>query len=418
MTGSVDVTSTTGSGNVRSKNGLAAIVSLDGQGTYLFQNVNADTITRATASGTVSIPLVSAPDGTNVIRFQYKNARNFVSPIYEKTFFVDSVAPAKPIASPFITNSKIADVAFEWTATSDTGSGLPPDPYRYEVSDDFDFALLTHSGTTSSTGVTLNLGEGAHFFRVIAYDVAGNSSASDSVNAYVDTVAPDAPTDFNLNGDAVIGTGTVGSTVLSGLSGSGEIGNSVSYEIHDRNFAHSTSGTVVVGSDGRFSSTFDLSSFDDGMVSYSAYVTDSVGNVGATALGTVGKSVVPADGSVAFLSGAVIGSNSATARISASKTVDYEITGDVVGTYTGTLTGGSSTDITLDLSAGDGSKTAYVTFTDLAGVSTSANALVTVDTTSPALSITSHADGGTAEGSQIVLTGNVSDTGGLAIFTV
>ncbi len=122
MTGGVDVTSTTGSGDVRSKNGLAAIVSLDGQGTYLFQNVNADTITRATASGTVSIPLVSAPDGTNVIRFQYKNARNFVSPIYEKTFFVDSVAPVKPIASPFITNSKIADVAFEWTSASDTGS--------------------------------------------------------------------------------------------------------------------------------------------------------------------------------------------------------------------------------------------------------------------------------------------------------
>lgn len=246
MTGTVDVTSTTGSGNVRSKNGLAAIVSLDGQGTYLFQNVNADTITRASASGTVSIPLVSAPDGANVIRFQYKNARNFVSPIYEKTFFVDSVAPTKPSVSPFVTNSQIADVAFEWTATDDTGSGLPPEPYRYEVSKDFDFTTVAQSGTTSSTGVVLTLGEGAHFFRVIAYDVAGNSSASDSVNAYVDTVAPDAPTDFSLNGNAVIGTGTVGSAVLSGLSGSGEIGNSVNYEIHDRNSAHSTSGTLVV----------------------------------------------------------------------------------------------------------------------------------------------------------------------------
>lgn len=154
------------------------------------------------------------------------------------------------------------------------------------------------------------------------------------------------------------------------------------------------------------------------MISYSAYVTDYVGNVGATALGTVGKSVVPADGSVAFLSGAIVGSNSVVVRVSASKTVDYEITGDVVGTHTGTLIGGSSADVALDLSAGDGSKTAYATFTDLAGVSTSANAVITVDTASPALSISSHTNGASAEGSLIVLTGSVSDTGGLATFTV
>lgn len=154
------------------------------------------------------------------------------------------------------------------------------------------------------------------------------------------------------------------------------------------------------------------------MVSYSAYVTDSVGNVGATALGTVGKSVVPADGSVAFLSGANVGSNSVAVRVSANKTVDYEITGDVVGTHTGTLTGGSSADVAIDLSAGDGPKTAYVTFTDLAGVSTSANAVVTVDTVSPTLSISSHSNGDAVEGSQIVLTGSVSDAGGLAAFAV
>lgn len=154
------------------------------------------------------------------------------------------------------------------------------------------------------------------------------------------------------------------------------------------------------------------------MVSYSAYVTDSVGNVGATALGTVGKSVVPADGSASFLSGAIIGSNSGVIRISANKTVDYEVTGDVAGTYTGTVTGGSSADVALDLSAGDGAKTAYVTFADLAGVSTSANAVITVDTASPTVSITSHPNGGSAEGSQITLTGSVSDTGGLASLTV
>ena len=154
------------------------------------------------------------------------------------------------------------------------------------------------------------------------------------------------------------------------------------------------------------------------MIGYSATVTDSVGNVGATAVGTVGKSVVPADGNVAFLSGSMVDSNVTAVRVSANKDVDYEITGDVVGTYTGTLSGGTSADVVLNLTAGDGVKTGYVTFTDLAGVATSANATTTVDTALPELSIVSHSNGGTAEGSQIVLTGSVSDTGGLATFTV
>ncbi|MFZ3232492.1 MAG: hypothetical protein WA194_03030 [Patescibacteria group bacterium] len=41
-----------------------------------------------------------------------------------------------------------------------------------------------------------------------------------------------------------------------------------------------------------------------------------------------------------------------------------------------------------------------------------------MDTALPTLSITSHSNGGSAEGSQIVLTGSVSDAGGLATFTV
>lgn len=162
----------------------------------------------------------------------------------------------------------------------------------------------------------------------------------------------------------------------------------------------------------------DLSSFDDGMIGFSATVTDYVGNVGATALGTVGKSVVPADGGATFLSGSMVDSNVTAIRVSANKDVDYEITGDVVGTHTGTLSGGTSADVVLNLTAGDGSKTAYVTFTDLAGVSTSANATTTVDTVLPEISIVSHSNGGTADGSQIILTGSVSDTGGLAAFTV
>ena len=67
---------------------------------------------------------------------------------------------------------------------------------------------------------------------------------------------------------------------LSGKSGTGEVGNSVAYRIEDRNSAHSVTGTLTVGADGTFGTNVDLSTFDDGMVTYSAFVTDALGNVG------------------------------------------------------------------------------------------------------------------------------------------
>lgn len=111
-------------------------------------------------------------------------------------------------------------------------------------------------------------------------------------------------------------------------------------------------------------------------------------------------------------------SNVATIRVSAAKTVDFEVSGDVVGSATGTISGSGSADVSVTLSAGDGAKTAYVTFVDEAAVSTVANATVTVDATAPSLTISSHADGSTADGSQITLTGSASDAGGLSAFTV
>lgn len=154
------------------------------------------------------------------------------------------------------------------------------------------------------------------------------------------------------------------------------------------------------------------------MIDYSAFVVDAVGNTGAVALASVGKSVVPADGAVEFLSGSHVGGNTATVRISAVKTVDYEITGDVASTVTGSISGVGSDQFDIALSAGDGEKTVLVSFTDTSGTVTYAQANVTVDTVAPTVSVVSHADGSSAEGTGITLTGSAFDAGGIATFTV
>lgn len=154
------------------------------------------------------------------------------------------------------------------------------------------------------------------------------------------------------------------------------------------------------------------------MVDYSAFVVDSVENTGAVALASVGKSVVPADGAVEFLSGSHVGANTATVMVSAFKTVDYEITGDVASTVTGSISGAGNDQFDVSLSAGDGEKTVLVSFTDTSGTVTYAQANVTVDTVAPTVSIASHADGSSAEGTGITLTGSAFDAGGIATFTV
>lgn len=150
------------------------------------------------------IPLSNASEGNNTVRFQYRNGKNFVSSIVERTFFVDGVAPSAPSFEPASISGSSQSVVFEWTATSDSGSGLPAEPYYYEISQDEGFVAVTASGFTSATGVTVSLPEGYSYARVTAYDVAGNASSTSTRTAFVDSVAPDAPTELKLNSGAVI----------------------------------------------------------------------------------------------------------------------------------------------------------------------------------------------------------------------
>lgn len=74
--------------------------------------------------------------------------------------------------------------------------------------------------------------------------------------------------------------------VLEGLAGTGEIAGTVHYEVADRS-GNSRSGTLSIGNDGRFSTNLDLTALSDGMIDYSAFVVDAVGNTGAVALSSV-----------------------------------------------------------------------------------------------------------------------------------
>lgn len=418
VTGSLDVASDTGSGSVRSKNGLSAVLAMDGSGTYLFVDDQLGTYSRGTASGTVSIPLPLAQEGTNSIRFQYRNANGFLSPIFEKSFFVDATAPA---AANFLTGkilSNGANVDLSWTMASDGGSGLSDIPYSYEVSPSSDFTSIVASGTVASTGATISLADGTYFARVTASDVAGNVTVSGTQQIFVDTVAPNAPSPFSVNSGAIIDAGNVQSVRIEGMA-TGESGSTAHVSVTDGQ-GGSYAATTPVAADGSFSvAAADLSALSDGMLTYSAHVVDSVGNVGTTNVGTIGKSVMPADGSVSFLSGSHVDDANAVVTVAALKPVTFELSGSgLAASVTGTLAASGSVDVPVVLSAGEGMKNLVASFTDEGGTVTAASASVILDLAAPTVSVTSHTDGSGVSGTSVTLTGTVSDVGGLASFTV
>lgn len=119
-----------------------------------------------------------------------------------------------------------------------------------------------------------------------------------------------------------------------------------------------------------------------------------------------------------FSSGSHVGSVTANVRISAAKNVDFQLTGDVVETKTGSVAQGANVELPIELSSGDGTKNVMVEFTDEASAKTYASTSVVLDTAAPTVSVSSHADGESVQGTGIALTGSVADAGGIASFTV
>ncbi len=415
LTGTVSVVSATGENGIHSKNGLSAVLQMGGSGTYAFEN-SLGKISRGTGSGSVSVPLSTAVEGTGSVRFQYRNDRSFVSSIMEASFFVDATAPST-VSVLVPAASSGASVNVSWTASTDTGSSLKASPYFYEVASDSGFSSVTQSGTASATGTTLALSDGIHYVRVTSFDKAGNSSISATASVNVDTQAPNAPSTVTVNNGNVVVSGQETSVPVSAVFEASEVGGTAHFRLY------SGTGLSVQASAGIDSSGFalanaNLSSLPDGILSYEVHAADPVGNSGAVALGTFGKSVLPSDGNVVFASGSHVSSTQVTLSVSANKNVDFEITGDLASSVTGSVSAGSSIDVSVELSAGEGNKTVMTTFTDEASATSVASATAFLDLNAPSSSIASHSDGQHVTGNQIVLTGSASDAGGIVSLTL
>jgi hypothetical protein len=203
----------------------------------------------------------------------------------------DTTSPGAPTLSvpTYVNNANVAAVPVSGTAESGGTVALT-------VTDAGAAHTVTASTTVSGTGTwsfsNLNLStlnQGTLTYSAIASDAAGNTGTATTASDTKDTVAPSVPT---LTVPAYVNGSTPTSASAVQVSGSSEATTSVVLTATDAGSAHSATGTVIASGSGAWAVTLNLSSFNDGALTYSAAATDAAGNTGTSATATGQKDIV------------------------------------------------------------------------------------------------------------------------------
>jgi hypothetical protein len=152
---------------------------------------------------TTFTPATALSEGSHSWQVTATNGAGLGRDSATRAFTVDTVAPSAPALNGPTDGAATATArpSFTWSQATDPGSGV----VGYDVEID-GVATRVSSGAQSFTP-SADLGEGAHSWRVVALDAAGNRSASPGRQVTVDTRSPTARVtatpDPALTGDSV-----------------------------------------------------------------------------------------------------------------------------------------------------------------------------------------------------------------------
>ena len=302
-------------------------------------------------------------------------------------FTIDNTDPAVALDTPadgVTTNDDTPTVS----GTAEVGATV-----TVEITDSNGNVVETQTPTVDVNGNwtfdAAQLADGTYTFTATATDAAGNS-ATDAHTATIDATAPAVALLTPANN-----TSTNDDTPT--VSGTAEVGSTVTVEITDNNGNVVETQTPAVNGAGAWS--FDAAQLADGAYTVTATATDAAGN-SATAgpntftVDTAGPNLTfdsPADGSTTNDNTPTV---SGTTDLLANVTVRVlDSNGNEVQVLATSNLGGNWETNTLALS--DGTYTFEATASDLAGNTTTITHTVTIDTTAPGLTLATPASGST-----------------------
>jgi hypothetical protein len=349
------------------------------------------------AYGTSKTWTLPSVEGTQTVYVQFDDNAGNASGNFTDTIILDTIAPSGTIiinsGSAFTTSANVSLALSAMDATS----GL----YQMRFSND-NATWSTSEAYGTSKAWTLAAGDGSKTVYVQYRDNAGNVSTSFTDTIILDTVAPTGS--IVVNGGATYATSA---SVILTLSAT-DAGTGVSQ------MQFSNDGSSWSGWEGyNTSKNWNLTGADGNKVVFVQY-RDGAGFVSSNYSDGIMLDTTPPSGSVLINSGAA---NTNTTAVSLTLSATDGTSGvnqmqfSNNGTTWSTLEG-YSTSKAWDLTAGDGTKTVYVRFTDTAGnTSGSFTDTILLDTTAPSGTIIINGGAAYANSLSAILTLSASDAG-------
>jgi hypothetical protein len=323
---------------------ISADDGADGSGvasiTYTLDAGNPVTVNAATTAIPVS------GDGNHTVSYSAADNAGNASSTQTRNIRIDTAAPGvASLSVPAYINSTNV------TAVPVSGTAEPGSTVSLTIRDAGSAHTVTAETTASGTGswsITPGLGtlnQGAVSYSATVTDPAGNTGPATTVTATKDTIAPATPT---LSVPAYVNNANVTAVPVSGTA---EAGSSLTLTVTDAGTAHTVTATTTASGTGAWSFTaLNLSTLNQGTVTYSAAATDTAGNTASPAVATGTKDTVapvapglnapPYVNSATAASVQVTGTSEAAASVSltVADTAGHTVTRTVVASGTGAWT--------------------------------------------------------------------------------
>jgi large repetitive protein len=368
----------------------------------------AQTLTAAANGGSWSVKPRSLPDGAYAVTVSQSDEAGNVGTSPATTFTVDTTPPSVTVASPtggtVIASSRPVLSGRAGVATGDSTTIT----VRIYAGNSATGTPLQNLTTTASSGAwstspSSALADGTYTVQATQADAAGNISSSSPQTFVVDTTPPAVTLTAPVKG-AYVPTST---PALSGAAGSAPgDANTVTVNLYPgATPSGSPSQTLNAPVSGGSWSVRPTAGLADGTWTAQAVQFDWAGNRTSTTPTTFTVDTTPpavtltspssgaaVNTAVPTFSGAVGARPGDGASVSVSVYSGASATGTPVETLTAALSG-SSWSVSASPSLSDGTYTAQASQTDAAGNVGRSSATFTVDTTPPAVTLTSPAAG-------------------------
>ncbi|MBN4049958.1 DUF4347 domain-containing protein, partial [bacterium AH-315-M10] len=383
-----------------------------GASVELFSDGVSKGTTTADGAGAWSLTSSTLADGAQTITaIATDTAGNVSAASSGLSLTVDTSDPAKPAKPDLVAGSDTGSSSTDeiTSDTTPTFTGTAEAGATVELfSDGVSKGTATASGGGDWTLTSSALTDGTHAITVTATDAAGNvSDLSGSLSVTIDTAAPAAPSEPDLDGPSDTGasdTDNITGDTTPKFKGTAEAGSTL--EI----FSDGVSKGSTTFGGGSWSLT--TTALTEGVHSITATATDAAGNVSAVSSGlsvTIDTGAPAAPSTPDMSAGSDSGSSSTdnitsdttptfTGTAEASTTV--EVFSDGVSKGTTTADGGGAWTLTTTALT-DGAQTITATATDSGGnvSALSAGLSVTIDSAAPAAPSTPDMAAGSDSGS-------------------